>query len=258
MLKYYVKGIVLPVCAIIKLIFCYTGDCNGYNILMLYQIITKMLFIKSFIMDIHSSFLAEKKLPTFDNFDLQEFLNKDKIEEDIEDYFSLKERDKCSPYDFTHLWEIFEKHFLNFIKYPEGLNLEEKFPFKEIDTVFYGNISEETDLLDSINLNLRKKGRHSLMRKGMMNKGKEKHSNYLLSTIVELDKEMNTVGQATISNSKLKETENIRNNEIIDLNNEEKQKEITQKISDIFEFYCEKKKNITEKNSSFLISLPEL
>ena len=258
MLKYYVKGIVLPVCAIIKLIFCYTGDCNGYNILMLYQIITKMLFIKSFIMDIHNSFLAEKKLPVFDNFDLHEFLNKDKIEEDIEDYFSLKERDKCSPYDFTHLWEMFEKHFLNFIKYPESMNLEENFPFKEIDTVIYGNISEETDLLDNVNLNIRKKGRNSLMRKGMMSKGKDKHSNYLLSTIVELDKEMNTAGQPINSNTKLREIENIKNSETIDINNEEKQKEITEKIKEIFECYCEKKKNINEKNSSFLISLPEL
>ena len=259
MLKYYVKGIVLPVCAIIKLIFCYTGDCNGYNILMLYQIITKMLFIKSFIMDIHSSFLTQKKLPHFDNFDLQEFLNKEKIEEDIEDYFSLKERNKCSPYDFTYLWEIFEKHFLNFIKFPESLNLEEKFPFKEINTVIYGNISEETDLLDSVNLNIRKKGRNSLMRKGMMNKGKEKHSNYLMSTIIEpLDKEMMTMGQATNTNMKFKEKDIKNNNEFIDIDNEDRRREISEKIKEIFELYCEKKKNISEKNSSFLNSLPEL
>ena len=257
MLKYYVKGIVLPVCAIIKLIFCYTGDCNGYNILMLYQIMAKMLFIKSFIMDIHNSFLTEKKLPHFDNFDLHEFLNKDKIEEDIEDYFSLKERDKCSPYDFTHLWELFEKHFLKFIKYPETLNLEENFPFKSIDTVSFGNISEETDLLDSINLNIRKKGRNALMRKGMVNKGKEKHSNYLMSTIMEPDNNNGNGGQATHSILRLKENE-IKNNEYIDINNEEKQKEVIEKIKEIYEFYCEKKKNISEKNSSFLISLPEL
>jgi len=258
MLKYYVKGIVLPVCAIIKLIFCYTGDCNGYNILMLYQIITKMLFIKCFIMDIHNSFLAEKKLPHFDNFNLKEFLNKDKIEEYIEDYFSLKERDKCSPYDFTHLWEIFEKHFLNFIKYPESLNLEEKFPFKEIDTVIFGNISEETELLDSVNLNIRKKGRNALMRKGMINKGKDKHSNYLTTTVMELlDKDVTINGQASNSNLKSKEIETLKNNELIDINNMEKQKEITEKIKEIYEFYCEKKKNITEKNSSFLICLNE-
>ena len=258
MLKYYVKGIVLPVCAIIKLIFCYTGDCNGYNILMLYQIMTKMLFIKSFIMDIHNSFLTEKKLPTFDNFDLQEFLNKDKIEEDLEDYFSLKERDKFSPYDFTHLWEIFEKHFLNFIKYPAPLNLEENFPFKEIDTVVFGNISEETELLDSINLNIRKKGgRSSLIRKGMMNKGKEKHSNYIVTTNAEQDKDMGNNGQIN-TNNKLKEKEEVKNNDVIDVDNEDHQKEIVQKMNEIYEFYCEKKKNIDKNSSSFLVSLPEL
>ena len=257
MLKYYVKGIVLPVCAIIKLIFCYTGDCNGYNILMLYQIMTKMLFIKSFIMDIHNSFLAEKKIPQFDNFDLAGFLNKEKIEEDIEDYFSLKDRDKFSPYDFTYLWEIFEKHFLNYIKYPESLNLEEKFPFKEIDTVIYGNISEETDLLDSINLNTRKKGRNALFRKGKLNKGKDtNHSNYLMSTVVEPDISPNA--QTTHYNIKTNDNDNVKIMDYIDLNNEEKQKQLVEKIKNIYEFYCEEKRNINENNSSFLISLPEL
>ena len=218
---------------------------------------TKMLFIKSFIMDIHNSFLAEKKIPQFDNFDLAGFLNKEKIEEDIEDYFSLKDRDKFSPYDFTYLWEIFEKHFLNYIKYPESLNLEEKFPFKEIDTVIYGNISEETDLLDSINLNTRKKGRNALFRKGKLNKGKDtNHSNYLMSTVVEPDISPNA--QTTHYNIKTNDNDNVKIMDYIDLNNEEKQKQLVEKIKNIYEFYCEEKRNINENNSSFLISLPEL
>ena len=259
MLKYYVKGIVMPVCAIIKLIFCYTGDCNGYNILMLYQIMSKMLFIKAFIMDIHNSFLNEKKIPHFNNFDLEGFLNKDKIEENLEDYFSLKEREKFSPYDFTHLWEIFEKHFLNYIKFPESINLEETFPFKEVDTVIYGNISEETDILDSISLNIRKKGgRNSLIRKGMLNKGRDKNTNYNLTTNQEQEKDNYNYNQLN-SNNQLKENDDKKKKNIKDIENDkDMQKQIISKTKEILEFYCDKKKNMNEKNSSFLISLPEM
>ena len=253
MLKYYVKGVVLPVCSIIKLIFCYTGECNGYNILMLYQIIMKMLFIKAFIMDIHNTFIGEKKIPKFDNFDIAEFLKKEYVEEVMEDYFLLKERNKFSPYDFTHLWEVFEKNFLVYIRYPESINLEENFPLKDIESVVYGNISEETDMLDSINLNIKKKGRSNLMRKGGGNKGKDP-MNY--SSVTGPDEKDAQNNQGVSTNMKLKETENVKMD--IKLDSEEKYKEILEKHKNIYEYYCNKKRNINEKNSSFLISLPEL
>ena len=257
MLKYYVKGIVLPVCSIIKLIFCYTGECNGYNILMLYQILMKMLYIKAFIMDINNTFIGEKKIPKFDNFKLVEFLSKDYIEEVMEDYFLLKERNKFSPYDFTHLWEIFEKNFLSYIKYPDNINLEENFPLKDIETVIYGNISEETDMLDSINLNIKKKGRSNLMRKGIVSKGKESLT-YNNITGGEIEKEAQITQGINNPNNKLKETENIKMEDVINIDNEERQQEIIYKFKNIYEYYCDKKRNINEKNSSFLISLPEL
>ena len=255
MLKYYIKGVILPVCSIIKLIFCYTGECNGYNILMLYQIIMKMLFIKAFIMDIHNTFIGEKKMPKFENFNLAEFLKKDNIEQVMEDYFLLKERNKFSPYDFTHLWEIFERNFLAYIKYPENINLEENFPLKEIEPVIYGNISEETDILDSINLNIKKKGRSNLMRKGVSNKGKENMNNYNSVTGGDVEKDAQ-INQGVNTNMKMKETENIKMD--IKIDSEEKYKEIIEKHKNIYEYYCNKKRNINEKNSSFLISLPEL
>ena len=257
MLKYYVKGIILPVCSIIKLIFCYTGECNGYNILMLYQIIMKMLFIKAFIMDIHNTFIGEKKMPKFENFYLAEFLMKEYIEEVMEDYFLLKERNKFSPYDFTHLWEIFEKNFLVYIIYPENINLEENFPLKDIETVVYGNISEETDLLDTINLNIKKKGRSNLMRKGgVISKGKET-INRTNTTGGETEKEA-IINQGINTSAKLKETEMIKMENNANTNNQENHQEITDKHKSIYEYYCDKKRNINEKNSSFLISLPEL
>ena len=253
MLKYYVKGIILPVCSIIKLIFCYTGQCNGYNILMLYQIIMKMLFLKAFIMDIYNSFIGEKKIPKFENFKLAEFLKKDDIEEVMEDYFSLKERDKYSPYDFTHLWEIFEKNFLAYIKYPDSINLEENFPTKNVETAIYGNITEETDMLDTINLNIKKKGRNNLIRKGVSVKGKDNYNNnnYVTGADTEKEPQINT-------NIKLRETETIKLDEHNIINNEETLQEINEKHKNIYECYYNKKSNIDEKNSSFLVSLSEL
>ena len=263
MLKYYVKGIILPICSIIKLIFCYTADCSGYNILMLYQIMMKMLFIKAFIMDIHNTFIGEKKIPKFENFRLAEFLKKDDIEEVMEDYFLLKERNKFSPYDFTHLWEIFEKNFLAYIKYPDNINLEENFPIKEIDNVLYGNITEETDMLDSINLNIKKKGRNNLIRKGMISKGKDAYNintnsnNYNGITNGELENNAQT-NQGLNTNAKVKETENFKIEDNVYMHNEERQQEILERHNAIYEYYCNKKTNINEKNSSFLICLPEL
>ena len=266
MLKYYVKGIILPICSIIKLIFCYTANCSGYNILMLYQIMMKMLFIKAFIMDINNNFIGGKKVPEFENFRLAEFLKKDDLEEVMEDYFLLKERNKFSPYDFTHLWEIFEKNFLAYINYPENINLEENFPLKDVETVIYGNVTEETDMLDSINLNIKKKGRNNLIRKGMANKGKDAYNisnnnnnNNNYNGITNGENENNTeTNRGLNTNIKLKETENIKIEDNASFYNEARQQEIIERHTQIYEYYCSKKTDINEKNSSFLICLSEL
>jgi hypothetical protein len=91
----------------------------------------------------------------------------------------------------------------------------------------------------------------------MLNKGKEKHSNYIVTTNAEQDKDMGNNGQIN-TNNKLKEKEEVKNNDVIDVDNEDHQKEIVQKMNEIYEFYCEKKKNIDKNSSSFLVSLPEL
>ena len=91
----------------------------------------------------------------------------------------------------------------------------------------------------------------------MMNKGIEKHSNYIATTNAEQDKDMGINNQIN-GNNKMKENEELKNNNIIDVDNEDNQKEILQKLKEIYEFYCEKKKNIDKNSSSFLISLPEL
>ena len=249
--KYLVKGIILPLCAILKLVFCFTCDCTGYNLLMLSQIIIKMLYIKNFIMDSGNSFLNERKYVKFDNFDLSKFLSKETYNDTIEDFFTLKER-KYSPYDFTYVWGIFQKHFLQYIIYPESSHLEDEFPKKEIGYISYGKISEETDVLEEMRINLSKKSGNSLSKK----KDKLKSSVGVILAQQTKEKELkseNMYSAYTLtSNNKDIETVLIGDTE------DEKREYLNKKFKTIIEFYCNEKINIKEENSSLLGSLPEL
>ena len=68
MFRYLVKGIILPLCPLLKLLFCYTSSCSGYNILLIFQTIMKMIYIKNNIIDMNNSFLNEKKIPEYEWF----------------------------------------------------------------------------------------------------------------------------------------------------------------------------------------------
>jgi hypothetical protein len=125
-LKYYIKGIILNICPIIKRIFSNTFNSSGSFILRIYEIIIKMIYIKNLIIENNNNYLNERKYMEFENFDLNSYLKNDL--DNINDYFTLKERKLHSPYDFTFLWEIFQKHCLKYIKYPKSNNLEELLP----------------------------------------------------------------------------------------------------------------------------------
>jgi len=247
-LKYYIKGIIIPICPIIKRYFCKTFFCDGHTILKIYEIITKMMFIKNLIMENNNILVGERKQIEFENFDLATYLDKNNADEALNDYFNLKER-RHSPYDFTHIWEIFDKHFLNYIKYPESINLEELFPLTEIDYLIYGKLSEEIDIFDEINLNLKKKTGNSIIKKNMTKGNK----NFLL---INGNKNKN---KSFIKNSTFQYNMSISQSNI-DLNedNEGQKQKLHNKITKIFEFYCTEKNKINVNNSSLLISLPEL
>ena len=258
MFRYLVKGIILPICPIIKLLFCYTTDCNGYNILMLYQTVMKMMYIKNYIIDMSNSFLSEKKFSQYEHFDLNGFMNKDLQEDNIQDYFNLKDKLKCSPYDFTYVWDIFEKHFLAYIKYPESLDLVNTYPTKELHFLTCSKISEDIELLDSYYYNLRKKG-SSLKRKGL---NRAKANNFILSTI-ESDKKLKSTKRSAYSgNQSFISSVSQHNMSNADLNinmKEEGQSKITkQKIEKIYQYYVNQKMHLDKENSSFIISLAEL
>ena len=260
MFRYLVKGIILPLCPLIKLLFCYTSECNGFNILLIYQTIMKMLYIKNYILDLNNSFLSERKFSQYENFDINGFMDKKNQENNLQDYFNLKEKFKCSPYDFTYLWEIFDKHFLSYLKYPESIDLVNCYPSKDIRYLTPIKLCEDTDLLDGINIFLRKKG-NSLKRKAL-NKSKG-YNNFILSTI-ESDnrkirkKSMVSMNRSYISNNK--ELANSYTTEKHEIGNEEKEdiKIMIQKIEKIYDYYYKEKSNIDKDNSCMIISLSEL
>ena len=264
MFRYLVKGIILPICPLIKLLFCYTSDSNGYNILLIYQTIMKLLFIKNYIIDMSNSFLKilnKKNFSQFEYFDINGFMDKNKQEENLQDYFNLRDKNKCSPYDFTYMWEIFEKHFLSYIRYPESLDLMNAYPSKDINYINSLKLSEDTDLLEGINIFLRKKG--NSLKKKVLNKSKT-NNNYILSNI-ENDKRNNkkqntqSLNFSYASNIKEMSYNNSAADKVEDFKEEKEEiKIIIQKVEKIYSYYDKEKINITNKNSSLFVSLTEL
>ena len=249
-LKYYIKGIILPLCPLIKRMFCKTSHCNGNVILKIYEIILKMMYIKNLLIENNNIYMSERKLIEFENFDLLKYLDKNNADA-INDYFILKERKLHSPYDFTYLWDIFDKHFLSCIKYPESMNLEELFPLKEVDYLRYGKLSEEVDILEEIYMNLRKKAGNSLIKKGLAKGNKnillinenKSYKSLKRDTFYQRDNSLGSKGQDGV--------------DIIEEREEEKE-ELNNKIKKVFNFYYQEKCNPNINNSSLLISLPEL
>ena len=246
-LKYYIKGIILSICPIIRRVFCNSFNSSGTFILRIYEIMMKMMFIKNLVIESYNNYLSEKKSIEFENFDINRYLKYDL--ENINDYFILKERKLHSPFDFTNLWEIFEKHFLRFIKYPESNNLEELFPLKEPDFLRYGKLSEEIDIIDELYTNLRKKGGNSIIKKGLAKNNKNillinenrSYKSFRRETYFQSDSLFGNKNQNSIQENYEKQKENLNN-----------------KIKKIFNFYSKEKSNINVENSSLLISLPEL
>ncbi len=244
-IKYYIKGIILPICPIIKIVFCRASDCSGHVILRIYEIILKMIYLKNLVIENNNVYLNERKHIEFENFDLNKFLDKNNLDL-LNDYFTLKERLLHSPFDFTYLWELFDKHFLDYIIYPDSMNLEENFPLKEVDYLIHGKLTEEIDILEEIYINLRKKAGNSIIKKGVTKSNK---------------------GLLLINDSKMKKKDtflqyqnsliNRANNEPVE-DNEEQINILKDKIKTIFDFYIQEKCNPNINISSLLISLPEL
>ena len=231
-LKYYIKGIIFPFCSIIKNAFCNTYQINGKKILRLYEVIMKMMYLKIAVIE-NNNYLNNKKKIEFNDFDLDGFLSKENNDA-INDFYVLKERQK-SPFDFTFLWKMFKKYFLNYIKYPDSLNLETNFPINEISFLKFGDIVNEIDILEEINSHLKKKSINSIIKR------KNNQNLLLLNDNKSFGFSANNINKNSNININIEQIINLRN-----------------KIEKIFNFYYNEKRNLTIKNSALLSSLSEL
>ena len=59
-LKYFIKGIIFPFCSIIKNTFCDTCEYNGKQILRIYEVIIKMLYLKILLIE-NNNYINERK-----------------------------------------------------------------------------------------------------------------------------------------------------------------------------------------------------
>ena len=143
-LRYCVKGIILPICCILKHLFCYTHKCKGNDIYVIYDILIQLMYLKNYLFDLHELYIRENNKVSFFDFDVDGFFNKDNFENNYNDYFELIERNNFSPFDYSHLFNILEKEFLKYVKYPKSLELETKFGEQcNLELVVNGEDEEE-------------------------------------------------------------------------------------------------------------------
>ena len=248
LVKYYINGIILPFCSIIKNKFCDTFEYNGKQILKLYDIITKMIYIKNIFIETYNSLNKNEKIE-FENFNLYGFLNDSDNDDNINDFYILKNRQN-SPFDSTFLWKMFHKHFFKYITYPASLNLEDDSILWEINYLKYGNISNEMNILDEIYSSLKKKTINSIIKKSM-----NKESQNIL--LINENKIINNKRNKNLFDPNSGLDDDIEhNNSDININNDKIIK-LRNKIKKLFDFYCSEKRKLKTNNSSLLISSHE-
>ena len=247
LLKYYVKGIIFPFCSIINNAFCNAGEYNGKQIIRIYQAIIKMVFVKITIIE-NNNYLNERRKIKFQNFDIKGFLYNSN-DDTLNDFYILKEK-QISPYDFTFLYKMLYKHFIQYIKYPSSLNLENNFPLGELGYLKYGNISEEMDILEEIYLNIQKKIGNSLI----INNISKENQNLLLINDNKINQNQETINfyGSKIQKDNFEDNKNKFDKYSKQMNN------LKNKIKKVFDFYYNEKRKLTINNFSLLNSLSAL
>jgi hypothetical protein len=129
---------------------------------------------------------------------------------------------------------------LDYIQYPDTLNLEENFPLGEISFLRYGNIIEEINILDEIFSNLKKKSGNSIIKKNMSKAGQDLLKNPKNKFLNMFHLNNKDDGNSEI-NSDNEQMNNLRN-----------------KIKKVFDYYYNEKIKLKVNNSSLLSSLSEL
>ena len=233
--RYCIKGIFIPLSSILKTIFTYSHDCGGNRILLIYQVIMKLLYIKNYLIEL-KPYLNNENNVEFNNFDLKNFISNESQKETLKDFFDLKDGNKYSPFDYTELYDICQRNFLNYIIYPNSLNMIENFGYNDLENFSFYKIQKEIELL-SVPCQINKKKRVNLF-----SNLKKNNFNIFSSNI------LNHTHQSTENN--LLPNESIQQNFIYDDTSNEK-------LENIFNEYDKEKRKIS-KISSFFLSLNEI
>ena len=196
-----------------------------------------MLYIKNYIIDLSYS-LYNEKVTYFQNFDIVKFLSDKSKTETYEDFFDLKDGNKYSPFDYTELYDILHRHFLQYIQIPKTLDMIDKFSNYDVENTFFVNIRNEIELLSSpCEINKKKKTGLFVKKRDFL----KKIENFPVYTHNSEPTDQNLL-------------EVQKEHEIITFENSDTPNEY---LKEIYNLYKENKNNI-DKNSSFFLSLNEI
>ena len=259
-IRYCIKGLFIPMSSLLKTMFCFLHDSGGTKCAKVYDIIMKMLYTKNFIFELNLLMLSDPSIFKFVNFDTEKFLNHDFIQITLEDYFKLKERKSLSPFDYTLLYTLLDKHFLKYIIYPKTLELLKNYTINNPEIVKSDYVGSEIALLDSREDDEKRKKRNiARLRKNSLygNYNLNDFNNNKQNNINNDDnKDLNSNSLLNNNNNNNYQIDNNNNNNLNEENDSNNNCE--KEIDKIFEIYREKKNNLKRENSCLFLSLPEI
>jgi hypothetical protein len=154
---YFIKGLLIPLALVTKKLFSFSQICDGNTILILYNALMELLYVKNYFYSLGNLFYESLLKIKIKGFKLKEFLSKDNQRDTLEEYFMTKSQQNYSAFDFSKLYLAFEKHLYKFILHPHSFNLNENFSinelelYKRIDNYILYNKSNNTKKI-SINI----------------------------------------------------------------------------------------------------------
>ena len=126
-MNYFAKALVTPLCVVVKKLFSFTHLCDGNSILYLYNMTMKFLYLKNYFFNLGDSFTQNLIGINIPNFNVKLFLSKTHQQETLDDYFEMKDGTKFSPFDYTRLYIILDRHLFNFLSPSPSLELYDNF-----------------------------------------------------------------------------------------------------------------------------------
>lgn len=245
-MNYFAKGLVTPLCVVVKKLFSFTHLCDGNSILHLYNMTMKFLYLKNYFFNLGESFTQNLIGINIPNFNVELFLNKAHQQETLDDYFEMKDGTKFSPFDYTRLYIILERHLFSFLSYPPSLKLNENFGNENYEALCSEYISSgEIDLNYSVQKTIESVNtKEKLFYQNIYSS----QSNKLLVTTLN-----------TMENQKVLNLEDENENKtFLPVSNKKSGEGLQKKFTQIYINYLKTKIQLDAEKSSLFVSFPEI